>query len=99
MTTTKHIHHDVIIEWAKGATIQYYSKDLCKWVDCHTNPGWYANYEYRVKTKKEKYRVALFKWNNGNVSAVSASTEEDAKEYEEYIHFVRWLTDWIEYEV
>lgn len=98
--TAKHIHHDVIIEWAKGATIQYYSTIQGKWFDTYkNNPEWGVAAKYRVKPATKKYRVALFNWNNGNVSAINASSEGCANMYEEHSNFVRWLTDWMEYEV
>lgn len=98
MTTTKHIHHDVIIEWAKGATIQYYNKELYKWIDCHNNPGWNIHSEYRVKPVTRKYRVALMSVFNGyHTISVDSPCEESTISSDRL--FIRWITDWIEYEV
>ena len=48
--TTKHIHHDVIIEWAKGATIQYYDIDFHGWRDvCGNCPSFDPSILFRVK--------------------------------------------------
>lgn len=45
-----HVHEDLIIEWARGATIQRYSNPLKRWVDCEDNkPSWSPDAKYRVK--------------------------------------------------
>lgn len=100
MTTTKHIHHDVIIEWAKGATIQYYDNKDEKWVDTLRNkPVWSEDGKYRVKPATKKCRVALLKFKSGTISTVTANSEEAEQFISCNSVFVRWLTDWIEYEV
>lgn len=99
MTTTKHIHHDVIIEWAKGATIQCRINDDDTW-DIVNPPLWKTQYQYRVKPAPEKYRVALMALRStGKLYTITA----DASDMESYLNthkeFKRWLTDWVEYEV
>lgn len=91
----RHKHADVVIAWANGAEIEARSSADRKWVVAR-NPTWWADVEYRVKPGK-KYRVALFN-DNGNIYTSTADTPEDAEFYEKAIGFVRWLTDWIEYE-
>lgn len=98
--TAKHIHHDVIIEWAKGATIQYSNGIHNKWRDCPYEPTWSLTTKYRVKPATKKYRVALMALRaTGKLYTITA----DASDMESYLNthkeFIRWLTDWIEYEV
>ena len=44
--------------------------------------------------------MALFRFSNEDGSTYTASTDiqEEADKYEQHKSFVRWLTDWIEYE-
>ena len=44
----KHKHHDVIIQWAKGAEVQW--KYNSEWVDDPT-PAWFASVQYRIKPR------------------------------------------------
>lgn len=44
----KHIHADLIIAWANGATIEYRSDRTNEWL-VTTNPSWNNDSEYRVK--------------------------------------------------
>ena len=47
---TPHIHHDLIIQWAKGATIQAYNRLGNEWFDVvHNTPLWDPHVKYRVK--------------------------------------------------
>ena len=57
-TSKHHVHHDLIIAWAKGAKIEYDSASLLVWklID---KPGWHKDMRYRVrppppKTDKER---------------------------------------------
>jgi hypothetical protein len=43
-----HVHHDLIVAWAKGAKIQCESNQLGIWVD-DGHPRWYTNILYRLK--------------------------------------------------
>ena len=44
-----HVHHNLIIAWAKGAKIQSYSKRFGNWANtAENNPRWIPDIEYRV---------------------------------------------------
>jgi hypothetical protein len=46
----QHIHHDLIVAWAKGATIQW--KGSCgpkDWRNCCPTPAWDKDVSYRIK--------------------------------------------------
>ena len=94
----RHKHADVIIAWAEGAEIEARSSADRKWVVAR-NPTWWEDVEYRVKPVK-KYRVALFRLSSEAASTYTACTDiqEEADSYEQHGRFVRWLTDWVEYE-
>ena len=93
--TQRHKHADVIIAWANGAEVECRGQPSRGWLTA-TNPGWNEEYEYRVKPLAKKYRVALFKDPGYYTSTVD--TQEDAVCYTGSSYFVRWLTDWVEYE-
>ena len=45
-----HVHHDLIVAWAKGATIQW--KGSCgpeDWRNCSQRPAWDKDVSYRIK--------------------------------------------------
>lgn len=50
-----HKHHDYIVAWAKGASIQVKVtfEDCIDWVN-DTNPDWYDFLEYRIKPEKSE---------------------------------------------
>lgn len=92
----RHKHADVIIEWAEGKDVQIWD-DVAKrwWVVM--NPSFYEDREYRIKPPNKKYRVALF--NAGTEGyTLTADNQETSNDYEGMHDFVRWLTDWVEYE-
>lgn len=91
----RHKHADVIIAWAEGDEVEYRINPKHPWVEAD-NPGWYENYEYRVKPATKKYRVALFKDSDYYTLTVGVQ-EEDDDYYENCPSFIRWLTDWVEY--
>ena len=92
----RHKHADVIIAWAEGAEVEYRNLPGATWVSAST-PGWYENYEYRVKPPAKKCRVALLK-DNSESYALSVNSQDYADIVEQREDFVRWLTNWIEYE-
>ena len=95
----RHKHADVIIAWANGAEIEFKVKATGDWRKTDT-PSWQEDYEYRVKQPAKKYRLALFLsyGDDGETYAAVANTQKSVDFYEQNQRFVRWLTDWIEYE-
>lgn len=92
----RHKHADVIIAWAEEKDVQVWDKNNKRWCDMVlANPDFMAD-KYRIKPPAKKYRVALF--NNGSIYTSTADTQEDVDFFEAAHGFIRWLTDWIEYE-
>ena len=50
---TPHIHRDVIIAWANGEDIEYWSDTAEKWYE-DNDPAWRDHMEYRIKPKTVK---------------------------------------------
>ena len=93
----RHKHADVIIAWAEGKDVQVWDEGAKCWCDVVASIPFFMGDKYRIKPPAKKYRVALFN-NNGNIYTSTADTPEDVEFYEKDMGFVRWLTDWIEYE-
>lgn len=92
----RHKHADVIIAWAEGKDVQVWDRGPKHWCDVKTSaPIFVEDWEYRVKPPAKKYRVALF---NDYTRVYTADNMNDASSYEKERSFVRWLTDWVEYE-
>lgn len=95
----RHKHADVIIAWVEGKDVQVWDKGDERWSDVRSRtPIFNEDWEYRIKPPAKKFRVALIK--GGRLvypSIVDSKCGEDM--YEKDNAFVRWLTDWIEYEV
>lgn len=91
----RHKHADVIIAWAEGKDVQVWDHTINKWGDIPGTPTWREELEYRIKPPAKKYRVALF---NDYTCVCTADNMNDAGSYEKDTGFVRWLTDWVEYE-
>lgn len=92
----RHTHADLIHAWADGAQVQIW--DLDHWKD-EAFPVWFHGAKYRIKPKTVKYRIYLSADTSNNYRIYVADTPEIAERFEQSIHFVRWLTDWIEVEV
>lgn len=92
-------HAALIKEWAEGAIIQYWNDQESKWKDVvGNNPSWHVDTQYRVKPPANRYRVAQLKRLSGRFYTTTADSEEEAKQFEALQNFVKWRTDWIEYE-
>ena len=94
----RHKHADVIIAWAEGKDVQVWDKNNERWCDMVlADPDFMAD-KYRIKPPAKKYRVALFLESDEDSVAVAANSQTTADHFESRSNFVRWLTDWIEYE-
>ena len=49
-----HVHKDLIIAWANGAQIEYYSDTYEKWIETNS-PSWDDVVKYRIKTIKPEW--------------------------------------------
>ena len=97
----RHKNADVIVAWAEGAEVEYRKGPDRPWVPVPSPSNWYdyEGVEYRIKPPPAKYRVALFNsGNNGSSYTSTADTQKDVHFFEASHGFIRWLTDWIEYE-
>ena len=96
----RHKHADVIIAWANGADVQVWDEGAKCWCDVVASIPFFMGDKYRIKPPAKKYRVALFRFSSEAASAYTACTDiqEEADSYEQHRGFVRWLTDWVEYE-
>jgi hypothetical protein len=102
----KHRYHDVIVAWAEGKPIQRKLIDTSEWVELNfeekkTPPFNSDQYEWRIKPKKNliiKCRVALIKDPFYNIYYFSLIQEGSTLSYF-HPNFVKWMTDWIEYEI
>mgnify|MGYP001383625403 FL=1 len=93
----RHKHADVIIAWAEGKDVQVWDSDNQKWLDVVAKVPTFTCDEYRIKPPAKKYRVALFEDDSESyVLAANNQASADVIEYRK--DFIRWLTDWIEYE-
>ena len=93
----RHKHADVVIAWAEGKDVQVWDEGAKCWCDVKEAPSFMGD-KYRIKPPAEKYRVALFCKHNEEPFAVTANSQVTADSFEAMPSFVRWLTDWIEYE-
>ena len=93
----RHKHADVIIAWAEGEDVQVWDEGAKCWCDVKEAPSFMGE-KYRVKPSPKKYRVALFRHAGEEPFAVVANSQVISDSFEPLLGFVRWLTDWIEYE-
>ena len=96
----RHKHADAIIAWAEGKDVQVRDEGTIRWYDVRGKfPLFNEDREHRIKPPAKKYRVALFRKHDEEPFAVAANSQGLADSLEPQPSFVRWLTDWIEYEV
>ena len=94
----RHKHADVIIAWAEGKDVQVWDDINNMWCDLTLEAPNFNSKNYRIKPPAKKYRVALFESDTSIYYTSTADTPEDADFYEKGRGFIRWLTDWVEYE-
>lgn len=94
-----HKHAEVIKAWADGYEIQFKEESSSEWRDVVGQPSWLYYLEYRVKPTPvvNKFRVALLH-DCGHTYPEVFTVEQDEERIENTSYFIRWLTDWIEYE-
>lgn len=92
----------VIQAYVEGKPIQFkYADD--DWADLSEDSAPYSpafdspRVHWRVKSKTKKFRVALL--HNSNMYYTTTQDENEISAADTNSHFVKWLTDWIEYEV
>ena len=97
----RHKHYEAIIAFAEGKQIQWQPPGGWRWVDCCSRPMFDDTKNYRIKPepKKLQYRVALFKYPNGDYESALLRDERQIEAWKKSIYFVRWLTEWIEVEI
>lgn len=91
----------IITALRDGKTIQYWNNGKDDWTDFDVRglPG-FNKFEYRIKPKEIHYRVALFKDENDSHYPMLITNNEVAEKIEnDENDFVRWITDWVKYEV
>ena len=94
----RHKHADVIIAWAEGKDVQVRDEGTKRWYDVVPgNPIFSEDREYSIKPPSKKYRVALLK-DDSESYALAANNQAYADIIEFREDFVRWLTDWVDYE-
>ena len=95
----RHKHADVIIAWAEGKDVQVWDFTQNEWGDVtDKSPTWCEDWEYRIKPPAKKYRVALFRKPGETPCVVVSNSPVTADNLATMPDFVRWLTDWVEYE-
>ena len=92
----RHKHADVIIAWAEGKDVQVWEE--FSWRDVTVEAPTFMGEKYRIKPPAKKYKLALFDRHCETSFVKAANNEFETGEYEKSRNFIRWLTDWIEYE-
>lgn len=92
----RHKHADVIHAWAEGAEVQ--CKREGRW-ETDFDPNFFDSLEYRIKPKTGKYRVAIFKSSSDGKIFTDTEDFEEKRNLCELNDFIRYLTDWIEYDI
>jgi hypothetical protein len=95
-----HKHYAVMKDWAEGKIIEFkgpYDKEWCV-VKQFQSLAWIPEFEYRTKQEPLRYRVALFLYGDNDYYTANANTDIVAENFPQERSFVKWLTDWIEYQ-
>ncbi len=92
---------DILTAIKEGKEVQRRGKNEGDWIlhDISELPK-FVDYEYRIKPKSNKYKVALFKDGKDFWYPMLVVNDEVAERVETDDNaFVKWLTDWVEYEI
>lgn len=97
---TAHKHAEWIKLWADGEALEYRVIDLAnRWIPVPESIVW--NYtskcDFRLAKPRLRYRVALVR-EGESYWVLMRETDEGADKLMNHPFFVRWLTDWTEYE-
>lgn len=104
MNTTPKIDYNHIFEilnaMKKGRQIEF---EQYKNVWCDLKAGDLPNFKYakfyRIKPEVKKYRVGLMDSDIEDRFPIVVRSESAATELESDPDFIKWLSDWVEYEV
>jgi len=95
----RHKHADLMMAYAKNRDLkfEYFSSISNGWNGTDI-PSFHEDLEYRIKPTIQRYRVAFMKDEDGEYWT---TTQDENTHFnpEMESQFVRWRTDWIEYEV
>lgn len=96
----KHVHCELIKAWADGAKIQVLPFGETEWKDLD-QPNWHTTGNYRIKPKAKvfKCRPYLYKNMDGVISLEVSKGILTVSEIESHRGFIKWLSDWLTYEV
>lgn len=86
----------IIQAFAEGKTIQRKSKVNDAWGDIVGQHSFLNDYEYRIKPKTVKFRLALLKATHSKKLYTYSADECTEKDVEKSLQFIRWLGDWQE---
>ena len=93
---------EVIKAWADGKKIEFRLTSSLEWMPYEggaLTPAFSdVALEWRVRPPKPMYRVALLRDGDRDHTATADNDRQEAA-LEQSLHFVRWLTDWTEYDV
>jgi hypothetical protein len=87
---------EILLAYANGASIECRHNNG-SWIQSpRSNPNFLFDegFEYRVANPKSKYRVALVR----DDGPLIAENQGSAEQLENASDFIRWLTDWVEYD-
>ena len=99
MTTTnkQHVHHDMIVAWAKDPSrkLQFKVGKADNWVDMSVQPGWNPDMFYRFKPEPVviKYREYVYIV-SGTYRIGIVNVDVDKKYIENMNSFVEWRGCW-----
>lgn len=73
---TQRKHYDLIIAWANGEEIEYWSEDSAEWYHVK-NPDWYEDSVYRIRPKPTPDIVRRY-WAESNGYIDASRDDEDS---------------------
>ena len=75
---TKHVHYDVIVAWAAGEEIEYWSDSLEEWYPCVGDVIFRDHFQYRIKPKLVKKEGWVNVYGDGILGWRAYPTEKEA---------------------